>query len=81
MSRCKLQMEMDEFKAEVLAFLAGLPQLQFLCLGENPITTQYPEFKYVVIDALPQLRRYDYEPIPEKVSTPAALLSPPFLVA
>jgi len=74
MSRCKLQMEMAAFKADVLSFIKDLPQLQYLCLGENPITTQYPEFKYVVIDALPQLQTYDYERIPDKTKKGVGVL-------
>jgi Leucine-rich repeat (LRR) protein len=67
MSRCMIEMNSAQFQQQILAHLIGLKRLEFLCLGDNPILTQYPDLKYITINDLPQLHFYDYREITSEV--------------
>ena len=67
MSRCMLEMTLEKFKEEILSVLKELPLLEYLCIGDNPICTQYPELKYIIIDELPNLQYYDYQIITQEL--------------
>lgn len=67
-------MNLEEFENTILSELKNLKHLEYFCVGDNPISTQFPELKYIIIDALFQLRYYDYIIITQHMRSVAPLV-------
>lgn len=67
-------MSLEEFENTILNELKKLMRLEYLCVGDNPIATQFPELKYRIIYELLQLRYYDYLIITQQMRSTASLV-------
>ena len=73
-SRCMLDTSLEEFEKQILAELKKLTKLEYLCVGDNPISTRFPELKYITIHELTQLQYFDYASISNEQRQSAELV-------